>query len=59
LETALTIHVQTGSGVEQISPEKDKTMNSVEGKVKIREQTEPPFRGKLNQMLKDGFANQI
>jgi hypothetical protein len=27
--------------------------------VKIPEQTEPPFRGKLNQMLKDGFANQI
>lgn len=28
-------------------------------KVKIPEQTEPPFRGKLNQMLKDGFAVQI
>jgi len=27
--------------------------------MKIPEQTEPPFRGKLNQMLKDGFANQI
>ena len=25
-------------------------------KLKIPEQTEPPFRGKLNQMLKDGFA---
>jgi len=24
--------------------------------LKIPEQTEPPFRGKLNQMLKDGFA---
>ena len=28
-------------------------------KLKIPEQTEPLFRGKLNQMLKDGFANQI
>jgi len=27
--------------------------------LKIPEQTEPLFRGKLNQMLKDGFANQI
>lgn len=27
--------------------------------VKIPGQTEPLFRGKLNQMLKDGFANQI
>jgi len=27
--------------------------------LKIPEQTEPPFRSKLNQMLKDGFANQI
>jgi len=27
--------------------------------MKIPEQTEPLFRGKLNQMLKDGFANQI
>jgi hypothetical protein len=34
LETALTIHVQTGSGVEQISPEKDKTLNQMEGGVR-------------------------
>ena len=27
--------------------------------LKIPGQTEQPFRGKLNQMLKDGFANQI
>jgi len=33
--TALAIYVQTCSGAEQISPEKDKTLNQMEGGVKM------------------------